>query len=149
MAQTTNQVTMVNCKIEGSTDGAVWTDISGFGNSVTFDGGERATEETDTFSGDTPIITAGKRGGLTVTARVVYTEGVSDPVEVVRAAYENLTPYYLRWSPKGGTTGQFQYTTTVGIVKNPVYPAGEANSAAPIMAEIVLAVAKITKAVAA
>jgi hypothetical protein len=140
---------MKNCKVEISTNGSTWTDVGGFSNTIEVDGGDRETEGTSTFDGDTKIVTAGKRNPLTVKLKVVYTEGVSDPVEVARAAYENATPLYIRWSPKGGTTGNFQYYTDAGFVKNPVLPAGDSSSAEAVLVEINLETPKYTKILAA
>jgi hypothetical protein len=149
MAQMTGAISARAQKVEISTNGTVWTDISGFANSVEPDGGERALEEAFTFDGDTPILTTGKRAGLKIKTRIIYSEGVSDGQEVVRAAYEAASALYLRWSPKGGTTGQFQYTTSQGVVTSQVYPKGDASSAEAIATEFELVVASVTKAVAA
>ena len=146
MAQTTDGMSFKDCKIETSANGSSWTDISGFANSLDVSGGERKLEETFTYSGDVPILTAGKRGALEVKVKAVYTEGASDPTEVVRAAYEGGTSLYVRWSPKGGTTGQFQYATAAGKVTTPVYPKGDAESAAAVMIEFTLKTPSVTKA---
>lgn len=149
MAQTTGAVSFRNCKIEMSPNGSTWTDISGFANSISIEGGERMIGETFTLDGDTPIITPGKRGSFDLTSKIVYTEGVSDPYEVFRAAYEAGSDLYFRWSPKGGTTGQFQFTTDKCIVITPAYPSGEASSADAIAFEFKLKCLTITKAVVA
>lgn len=149
MAQTTNAISFRAGRVEISINGTVWTDISGFSASITVDGGERETEDTQTFDGDTPILTAGKRGSLEVKVKIVYTEGVSDPQEVVRTAYEAASALYVRWYPKGSTSGNFLYTTDPGIVKNHPYPGGEAESAAAVATGFTLATAKVTKSVAA
>lgn len=146
MAQTTNGISMKDCKLEGSTNGSTWADISGFAASIETDGGDRQTGEDYTFDGDTAIITKGKREPIDLTAKVVYTEGASDPFEAVRAAYEAGTPYYLRWSPKGGGLSTFQYTTPAGVVTSFPYPGGEAGSADPVMIEFTLKVPYVTKA---
>lgn len=142
MAQTTDGITFKNCKLEMSVNGSVWTDISGFAASVEVGGGERETGEAFTFDGDTPILLAGKRGALEVKAKIVYTEGVSEAQETIRAAYEGATPFYLRWTPKG--TG-FLYTTSAGIPVSPPYPGGEAESADTLIGEYTIKVKSITK----
>jgi len=149
MAQTTGGMSFKANKVETSVNGSAWTDISGFGNSIEIDGGKRETEDTHTFDGDTPILTAGKRGSLTVKVKIVYTEGASDPQETVRAAYEAASPLYVRWSPKGGASTQFQYTTSAGIVTTEPYPGGESGSAEAVMTEFELACASVTKSVVA
>lgn len=149
MTQTTAAVSFRDCEVSISTNGSAWTDISGYANEITPDGGERETDEMYTFDGDTAIITKGKRAPIELKCKFVYTEGVSDPQEVVRAAYEGATDLYLRWSPKGGDTGEFMYTTPAGTVKTAPYPGGEAGSAETTMTEFTLLVPYITKSVVA
>ncbi len=144
MPQTTDGFSMKNAKIEFSTDGLAWTDGSGHSNGIAWDGGERDTEGTTTFLGDKRILTQGKKGIATVTAKVVCTEGAADIAIAAQAAYDNGTPFYLRWSPRGGASGQKMYTTDAGIVKKPVIPQGESGSAAACLADIVLETPGIT-----
>ena len=149
MAQTTGGISFKDVKAETSPDNSNWTDISGFASSVTVDGGERATGVKYTFDGDTAILRSAKRGPLTVTMNIAYTEGASDPTEVIRAIYEAGSDYYLRWSPKGGDSSEFLYTTDAGIIKQPLYPGGEAESPEPVMVNIVLETPKVTKSAVA
>lgn len=135
MAQTTEYYSMKNARVEFSTNGSTWTNASGGSNLVEWDGFERENEFTPTFDGDTKILTTGKREGGTVRFRAIYTEGASDITAAAQSAYDNDTPFYLRWSPRGGTSGQKQYTTLAGRVAKPVYPAGESN-AASILVEV-------------
>src|SRR5574337_844751 len=102
MPQTTGAITFKDAKVESSPDGAVWTDISGFHNLIDPSGGDRDVGSKFTLAADTAIITAGKRKPLNIKVNIVYTEGASDPTEIVRQAYENATKFYVRWSPKGG-----------------------------------------------
>lgn len=141
--------TMKNCKLETSANGTSWTDISSSANSVTVDGGERMTEDLYTFGVDVATLTTGPREPLEVTVRLVYSEGSSDPFETVRAAYEAGSSFYVRWSPKGGATGEFQYTTDAGVVTSFTYPGGESGSAEAIMCEFVLRTPKVTKSAVA
>lgn len=136
-----------NCKVERSTNGTNWDDIRAYANSVQVSGGERQIGKFFNFSLDVPELVAGKRESLQVTTRCLFTEGAGDTPEVARAAYEAATPYYTRWSPAGGASGDFLYTTDPGIVINPVYPQGEASSPDPITLEVVIETAKITKSV--
>ena len=55
MAQTTGSVAQSNFKIEVSTNGSAWTDISGQSNTVETDGGEHQTGEQYTADGDVPV----------------------------------------------------------------------------------------------
>lgn len=147
MAQTTAAISAKDMAVFLSTDGSTWTnEISGIATSVEISGGERATAGTHTFEGDTPILTIGKRGLLTVTVRCIYTEGASEPYNLAQAAYEAGSDLYVRWSPKGDDSTEYRYTTSAGKVKNPVYPGGSADSADPILIEIVVECSSITEA---
>ena len=147
MAQTTDAMSARNTTIETSPNGTAWTDISGFANSIEVDGGERMSDQVHTFDGFTPIITLGKGEMYEVTCKIVYTEGASDPAEVIRAAYEGGTPFYIRWSPKGGGIGDFMFTTGAGYILSPTYPSGDAGSAEAIGIEFKVTVPNITKSV--
>lgn len=149
MAQATGAVSFRNCKIEISQNGTTWTDISGWANSVSIEGGERMVGEFFTLDGDTPILTPGKRGSFDLTTKVVYTEGASDPYEVFRQVYEGGSDIYVRWAPKGGAPGNFQFTSDKCIVTTPAYPSGEASSADAISFEFKLKCLTITKGVIA
>ena len=147
MTQTLNSMSWANCKIELSDDAGVnWRDISGFSNSVSVDGGERATAEFFTADGGTPIITAGKRSAIEVGVKAVYTEDATfAPFIMAQTAYDNHTLLQLRWSPKGGSIGQFRFTTAQGYCTKPVLPTGAADSSDAIPVELTLKVASITK----
>ncbi len=144
MAQISEAFTLRNCKVEISTNGTNWQNISGYANSIEVSGGERQSGEVFTFDGDTAIITVGKREPLEVTVRVVYDESTSGPFETVRNAYENGTSLHVRWAPRGGTTGHFLFTADPGPVTSIKYPSGEV-SGDPIMVEFTVKTPKITK----
>ena len=146
MAQTTDAMSMKDCKLEMSINGTDWDDISGMSNSVRVEGGERLTGHRYTMDGDTPIIKAGKRAPLMVVANVIYTETGDEAYDEANDAYEGGTDFYLRWSPAGGDSGELQYTTGAGIVKAPVYPGGETESGDPINVDIQLEVPLISEA---
>jgi len=128
-----------------STDGSAWVEISGYAGMVSVDGGERITGAAYTADGDTAIIKAGKRAPLTVTARVVYTEISNEGYDEANDAYEAGSAFYLRWSPGGGASGDLGYTTSSGIIKQPVYPAGDVESGDPITVELVVECASVTE----
>ena len=141
------EMSFAKSKVEVSTNGTTWTDISGAATAVSVSGGDRQTGEAYPFNLDTAVITVGKREPIEVTVKALYTEGSPGVYETVRAAYEGGTALYVRWSPKGGTTGNFQFVTDSGIVTSAVYPTGEAGSGDPVMFEFAVKVAKITKSV--
>lgn len=129
-----------------STDGSSFTDISGNSSNVEPDGGDRKSGEFYTFDTDYAGLTRGKREPIDLKVSILYTEGGSDAWTVVNTAYENNTALYLRWSPKGNTTGNLRFTTGAGIVTSMIYPQGEAESPDAIMAEFTLKVPFVTKA---
>jgi hypothetical protein len=139
MAQTT--------KVEFSVNGSSWTDISGSSNSV--DPGEQSGQsgEVYTFTGQDPAaITAGKSEPIEIDVKIVYTETAGEAFEVVRAQFQVTgRAGYLRWSPRGGTTGQSSYVTGAGVLTGLKWPAADAEDAKPIMAGFKLKVAVITK----
>lgn len=148
MAQTTGAMSFAVHEVGISANGSAWTDISGYSASVAVDGGDRMTGEDYTGEGDTAILTYGKREPLEITVKVVFTDGVSDPAETVRAAYEGNTAMYVRYSPQG-QIGDFLYTSSEGRVINHTYPQGEAGSADPVMLEFTVRCATLTKSVLA
>ncbi|MDR3572856.1 MAG: hypothetical protein P4L50_03260 [Anaerolineaceae bacterium] len=145
MTQTLSGMSFVNTKIEMSTNGTIWTDISGFANQIKVDGGDRDTGEAYTFNGDKAIVTAGKRKPTNLKCLAIYTEGLSDPSEILRGCYEAASPIYLRWSPKGGNSGNFQFVSDPGIVTSEPYPDGEAKTADPIVIDFTIATPGITR----
>lgn len=149
MAQTTGGLSAVNAKLEISTNGSSWTDISGFSNKITPGGQSRMTGEAYTLDGDTAIIGSGKREPLELNIAVVYTEGAPDPFEVIRAQFETAGggALYVRWSPKGGSSTQFQFTSDVGVVSEFNWPEADAANADPKLVEFTLKTAKVTKSV--
>lgn len=146
MAQTTGGTSAKASVVEFSTNGSSWTDMSGFSNKVDISGGDREAGETLTFDGDTPIVTRGKRKATKVSAQIVYTEGASDIQEVARAAHQNGTDLYLRWTVKAATTGNFRYTTSAGVVTAAVFPSVDTGDAKAVMAKVEILVSEVTKA---
>jgi hypothetical protein len=146
MAQTTSGTSARAASVEYSTNGSSWTDMSGFSNKVDLSGGDRDAGETLTFDGDTPIVTRGKRKATKVSVSVVYTEGASEIQEVARAAHQNGTDLYLRWTVKGITTGNFRYTTSAGVVTAALFPSVDTGDAKAVMAKVEVLVSEVTKA---
>lgn len=141
-------ISFVNNYLEYSTTGSAgWTDISGYSNSVQISGGERAVAELNTFGTKTPIVVGGNRAALTIKVKAVYTEGVSDLQEIIRAAYENHSNLFLRWAPSGSATGKYLYTSGSGTVTSHPYPGGEAGAADVLMTELTLVTPTITRTV--
>lgn len=129
-----------------STNGSIWTDISGYSSNVEPDGGERKSGEWYSFDTDYAGLTRGKREPIDLKVSILYTEGASDAWTVAKDAYEGNTALYLRWAPQGNTGGNKQFTTGAGIVTSMAYPAIEAESPDPIMVEFTIKVAVVTPA---
>lgn len=141
--QTENGMPFTRATVFISSDGASWTDVTGHGASIQVGGGDRSTGEQNTWAGDTPIVSAGKRNKIQVTVRYVYTETAAEPFEVLRAIHE---------APPGTCYLQYQvkpsgvwYKTGAGILEKPGYPGGESSSADTVMSEFVMSCASLTR----
>lgn len=113
--QTTGGISKgTNEKVEVSTDGSTWTDISGEITSVKPSGGEQMIGEQHVASGNYPIVVgSNKVAASTVEVSLVYTETAGEAFQVVWARYEGTQKsIYLRWSPKGGAVGDERYVCT-------------------------------------
>jgi hypothetical protein len=129
--------TMKNCKVEFSTNGSTWTDISSDSNAVSMSGFDLETEAVGVFGDAKKVQTAGGYAIGTITVRAMYAESTTGAWGMAQAAHTNRTALYVRWSPRGGTTGQYRFTSDSGYVKSPVWPVGE-DGAAAIMPEVVI-----------
>lgn len=137
MAQVTGAISSKDFLIEVGTDGTNWTDVSGAASTIEASGGAKMYEDSYTMEGDNPIVTVGKNESQELTLTAIYTEGASDLFELARPAYEAGSPFYIRWSPKGGQAGHKMYTAGPGLLTDLTYPSGDASSAAPVMTGIV------------
>lgn len=148
MAQTTNQMSFSDAQVEIKIAAGAWTDIGGVHTKIEVDGGERKSGEAFTQVGDTPVLTKGKREKYTVKCSVVYTEGASEPWKLLWDAHKDGELVQVRWSPKGGASGDYQFSTaTVGnVLKNVTPPVGEAGSGDPVLSEFSLETPDITDA---
>lgn len=138
--------TMKNCKVEFSSGGTTWTDVSDEANSVSMSGFELETEATPVFGEAKKVQTVGGFAIGTVTIRAMYAETTTGAWGLANSAYTNRTTLYVRWSPRGGTTGQYRYTSDAGYVKSPVWPVGEEGATA-VMPEVVIETPFVTQTV--
>lgn len=145
VAQTTGGMSAKDMYVGFSTDGSTWTEVSGAANAVEVSGGERVTGSQPTFTGDTMILKAGKRGTITVTVRGIYSPDADEVYALAKTSYESGGTFYVRWSPGGGDAGDLGYTTDAGIIKNPPYPGGSADSGDPILTEVQVETEYITQ----
>lgn len=148
MAQTTAALSAVDADIEVSTNGTVWTNISGSSNSIEPGSQTRMTGTAYTFDGDLAIVTGGKREPLEIAVQILYTEEAGEAFEVIRPLFEadGGTKMYLRYSPKGiGAASRAVYTTSNdGATAGAVYiseldwPMAEAETADPVAVSFTL-----------
>ena len=151
MAQTTNSIWGGAAKVEFSSDGSAWTDISGHANNVDAPSIERRQGEGWTFDGEYPIVKVGKRQSIRIPVRIIYTEQAADASDLARTQFELAGggTAYLRWSPGGGDGGDYQYTTDAGFVQAYTYPPVNAEEDGPLMTGFTVQCAQITKSVVA
>ena len=143
-------LTFRNVKAEISVDGGTnWVNISGQKNSLVVEGGDREIGTFFDAANDTPTLGAGKRGELEITLRIKYTETAGEAHTILGDAYENATETLVRYSPKGGASGDRMYTSDAGYVKTNPFPGQEVESGDPLRTEFVVVVGKLTKSVVA
>lgn len=143
MAQTTGAFSKSNYKIEVSVNGSSWTNISGMAADVKTSGGEQLTGEQQTAENQAPVVVASnKTAAVKVDVNILYTETAGEAFQVVWSRYESSTKtIWLRWSPKGGATGDERYVASNNAgtaVACPIVtclpPDVDANSGDPAMA---------------
>lgn len=138
-----------SAKVEIQPDCAgAWTDVSGNGAAVSWDGGEVKYGVQHTFDGDVPKLASGKPGEVTITFRACYSEAAGEVTELVRTIYEAGCDRDLcfRWTPLGATVGNKQYTTVSGFLITPTWPQGDAENADTTMIEFKVVAATVTVA---
>jgi hypothetical protein len=147
MAQTTAEVWGGGAKVEISTDGTSYTDISGHATQVSGTTQNRATGEVYTFDGDTAIITGGKLQPLDVTVSTVYTETTTDAFTVAMTEFQTAggDPLYVRWSPDGGDGGDFQFATGACEITSFDFPEVASDNAGPVLTSFTVRAPSITK----
>lgn len=160
MPQTTGAIVGAGAKVEYSLDAAgttgTWVNFSGYAAGVEVSGGEQVTGSQMTLDGDAAIVRgANKTEPFTVTVSVVYTETDAQPFDALWDRFKGAAKTLaLRWSPAGGAGGAIQYATTDTAKTAPVLcpivsctpPSSAADSADPLMFELVVECADILKA---
>lgn len=146
----TTGITFRNAKIEVRINGGAWTDISGQTNKVAPSGGDR---EIGTFYDavtDRPTLGVGKVGEQEIAVTVKYTETAADAYGLLEAAYENADEVEVRWSPKGGSPGDWQFTSDAGFVKTAPYAGTgqEVEKGDPMRVEFTVVVPGVTRGTA-
>lgn len=152
MPQTTGAMTMQDCRIFISNTSAFPTgalDISGISNELGIDGGELSTITAFTFGTSTPILRPSTKSALSLNLVAMYTENAADGYSTIAGWYENSTPVYVQYQPKGAGTGNNVFTTDVGYITSHPYPAGNAEGAEFATYNLKVDVQSITRSTAA
>jgi len=148
MTQTTEKVSMAASKVSVSINDSDWDDISGQAQSVEVPAQVRKSGEAYTFDGDTALVTGGKREPVEVTVKIIYNEESDEAFEIARAEFEadDGDAFYVKWSPLGGSGGNYEYSTGAGELVSFEYPAADASSGDPVLVSFTVKSAKITQA---
>lgn len=142
MAQTTAAKARSNFKVEVSTTGTSWTDISGVAASVTPSGGEQHIGEQNTADGSAPVVTgSNKVAARTLEVNCLYTETTGEAWKEVVARYNGADKtIFLRYSPEGGNAGDQRFvcardddTAIAAPIVNCLPPEGDASTGDPLM----------------
>ena len=143
MPQTTAAFSKSNYRIDVSTNGSLWTNISGNAADVKTSGGEQLTGEQQTAENQAPVVVASnKTAAIKVDISILYTETAGEAFQIVWSRYESTTKtLFVRWSPRGGLTGDERYvasnnagTAVACPIVNCLPPDVDANSGDPAMA---------------
>lgn len=133
-------------KIEISTNDSDWNDISGYGFTVTPGGGARSTGVMYTLDGTYGIPTSGKAEPVEWGFSGIYTEDTGGPYDIVYTQFVANGDLHVKYSPKAGAAGDWQFKTGVGDVLHCLPPALDPASGDPTPMDFAVRAASITKA---
>jgi len=146
MAQTTLAISMVNAYIAYSTNNSTWADISGYTNKVEPGPLTRAAGEVYTYNGDVAIVKSGKRQPLDIKFSFVYTEEATGPFKIIYDRAVADSGLYLRWAPKANTTGNYQFTSDLGVITELAWPQGDPDKGEPVVVSFTIHTPQATQA---
>jgi len=135
MAQTTGAMTGATGKIEVSTDGSTWYNISGSSQSIDAVEFTRLNGSAHTFEGDYAVLTFGKQPPTEVTVNILYTEVSGEAFLRAVSALKNNTTFKVRWQAMdiAETTYQRYFTAGTSKVASVSLPGNDASSGEPLM----------------
>lgn len=136
MAQTSEYTTMRNVKVELSLNGSTWINISGQTSSVQVSGGRRTSATYEPQLGQKPVVTLGIPEPTELLIKTVWGELNTSASEILHLAYQGNYPVYVRYSPKGGSSGQKRFVTGQAYITNPPLPEGNVEDGSPILVEL-------------
>lgn len=148
MAQTTLALSMINAYVAYSTASSTtgFVDISGYANKIEPGPLTRASGEVYTYDGDIAIVKGGKRQPLDIKFSFVYAEEATGPFKIVYDRAVANSGLYVRWAPKGSATGNYQFTSDLGVITEFVWPQGDPDKGEPVMAGFTLKTPQATQA---
>jgi hypothetical protein len=112
-----------------------YLDWGPWGVSVAQSGGTRAVGSQHTRDGDVPIQKSGKRDGVTVTVRFVYTQEDEGLFEKARDVYETAgAACWFQWQPDGSND---TYAVD-GIMTDFMYPQGSVEDGEVLVGEFTI-----------
>lgn len=147
MSKTVGALSAKNVKLEVSPDNATWINISGSSNAITPSGGKAKTGEMNVFGDSAPVTVMGNSDPVELTIVAIYTEVDEEAVDVMGDAYTAGVSYYLRYSPKGGASGTWMFTSDEGNFIQAVTPEVNADDTKPVTVKAVFRCGKMTKSV--
>lgn len=143
MAQVTDHITLRNAKVELSLDGSTWIDISGEANSVEPAGGKRKIAELEPVLSSRPVLFVGQAEAVDLKIKVVWREAPAAASAALYLAYEQRTPVFLRYAPKG-VGASIRYRTGPAFVVRQPLPGGTVDDGRPLLVEIQLKAEYVT-----
>lgn len=155
MAQTTTAIPQSNFVLEVSTNGSSWTDISGQSTQVNVSGGDQMIGEQHTADGNAPVVVASNKvAAIQLECNILYTETSGQAFQTVWARYEGAAKtIYVRYAPKGSTSGNERYTASDDAgnsfacpIVSCLPPNTDAGSGDPAMASFTVTCPKLVQA---
>ena len=151
MAQSTAGMSGVNVKVMVSNNNSDWTDISGSSGGISVSGFSRQSGEVYTIDGDHAIDGAGKREPVELEVSIVYTETAGEAFTLAWTEFDtdDGDDLWVRWSPGGGDTSDWGFTSTTGVITACLPPGGESAPGDPIVGSFTVKCASVDKSVLA
>lgn len=129
-ASTTGAMSWEFAELEMSTDGpSTWININNATNQVDNVGGDVATATAFTHTSFIPLVGYGPAALREINLMGLYTENNAEAFYLVRQAYKNRSNTWLRFTPKGISSGNKRYVTTQGRITKFKDPSGQAGTA--------------------
>ena len=144
MSQTKNAINFRRADAYIGTDDPPPLSWGPFGVSVAVEGGSRSVGRQHTRDGDYPIEKYGKRDGLSVTVRYVYTQVDAEFHNICLGIYDTEGgAVNFKWIPDGEAQLGLGYIITGGGMTDFMYPQGAADAADIVPGEVKISTPRI------